>query len=284
MKKTLALLAFIAMFGCKDQPEQIPTYLAIKPFVVNANGGAAWQKITEGWLYVDGEFLGAFSLPANIPVLAEGEHEIIIFPGVKENGIANTPNIYPYLSRFSRKLNLPGAETIDLTPSTAYDPNTVFAFGAGRGDFDGGSFISLENRDSDDSLNVVQTPDGAFAGNCLLMQIDTAHPVMDIATEKMTNIPALGAPEVWLELHYKSDVTFFLFLLSGPNEFSQFFYQFNPSPEWNKIYLNLTSIIVNSQSDEQRLFFRLSLPKDQSGKYTQNAGSVRIDNIRVVHY
>lgn len=277
-------LAFLAFFGCTDQTEQIPTYLAIKPFVVNANGGAEWQKITDGWLYVDGEFLGAFTLPANIPVLAEGEHEIFIFPGVKENGIANTPNIYPYLTRFTRKINLPGAETMELTPVTDYDPNAVFAFGPGRGDFDGGSFIALENRDSDDSLNVVLTPDGAFAGSCVLMQIDTAHPVMDIATEKMTGLPMLGAPEVWLELHYKSDVTFFLYLLSGPIEQGQFFYQFNPSPEWNKIYLNLTNIIVNSQSGEQRLFFRLSLPKDQSGQYTQNSGTVRLDNIRVVHY
>ncbi|MBC7776977.1 MAG: hypothetical protein H7246_16215, partial [Phycisphaerae bacterium] len=261
-----------------------PAYLNLKPFVVNAAGGTDWQKITDGWLYVNGEFLGAYTLPALVPVLAEGESEVILFPGIKENGIMDTPNIYPYLTKFTKKYNLTGGQTTEVQAVTDYDPGLTYAFGIGRGDFDGGSFIALENRDSDGVVNVELTTDGAFAGKSILMQVDTAHPIMDIATEKMVDLPTLGAPEVWLEMHYKTDIPFFLYLLSGTEERNEFVYLFNTSENWNKIYFNLTSNIIATEKSEQRLYFRLSLPKDNAGKYIQNSGKVLIDNIRVVHF
>lgn len=284
MQRLLLLLSLLAFMACKDAPEQIPAYLNLKPFEVTAPGGVAWQKITDGWLYVDGIYLGAYTLPAKVPVLVEGDAEIILFPGVKENGIDATPNIYPYLTKFTKHYDLKPGQTTDVQATTDYDSNIKYAFGIGRGDFDGGSFISLENRDSDGALNCELTTNGAFAGKCLLMQMDTAHPLMDIATEKMVGLPVTGAPQVWLEMQYKTDAPFFLYMLSGPNQETQPVFQFNVSEEWNKIYMNLTGTLVTTQESEQRLYFRLSLPKDSAGKYTQNSGTVRIDNIRVVHF
>lgn len=284
MYKCLLPFVFLAFVACKDASEQIPAYLNIKPFEVNASGGAAWQEITDGWLYVDGVFLGAYTLPASVPVLAEGDSEIILFTGVKENGIEATPNIYPSFSKFTKHYELIPGQSTDVQPVTDYDPSIIYAFGKGRGDFDGGSFIALENRDSDNAINFELSPDQAFAGNCILMKIDSLHPVMDVATESMMNLPVLGAPEVWLELHYKTDVPFFLYLLSGPTEKQQPVFQFNVSEEWNKIYINLTGTLVTTQESQQRLFFRLSLPRYSSGKYTQNNGTVRVDNIRVLHF
>lgn len=284
MYRLLFSLFLLSVVACKDTPEQIPAYLELKPFEVTAPGGVSWQKITDGWLYVDGEFLGAYTLPALVPVLAEGENEVILFPGVKENGIDATPNIYPYLTRFTKVYDLKGGQTTVVQAVTDYDPDIVYAFGISRGDFDGGSFIALENRDSDGAIDATLTTDQAFSGKCLLMQVDTAHPVMDISTEAMENLPVLGAPEVWLELNYKTDVPFFLYMLSGPQQESQGVYQFNLSEEWNKIYINLTGTLVTTQNPVQRLFFRLSLPKNADGTYTQTSGTVRLDNIRVVHF
>jgi len=284
MYRLIFSLFLLSLVACKDTSEQIPAYLELKPFEVMAPGGVSWQKITDGWLYVDGEFLGAYTLPAVVPVLAEGENEVILFPGVKENGIDATPNIYPYLTKFTKAYNLQGGQTTVVQAVTDYDSDIVYAFGIGRGDFDGGSFIALENRDSDGTIDATLTTDGAFFGKCLLMQVDTAHPVMDISTEAMENLPVLGAPEVWLELNYKTDVPFFLYMLSGPQQQSQGVFQFNLSEEWNKIYINLTGTLVTTQNPVQRLFFRLSLPKNADGTYTQTSGTVRLDNIRVVHF
>ena len=181
----ISILAFILaahLSACKDTPEKIPSYIRIEPFVVNAQGNASWHKITDGWLYVNGEYLGAYTLPAEVPVIAEGPCDIIVFPGVKENGIATSPNIYPNLTRWDgNDVTLPPAQTTVVQPSASYDQRTIFPFGAGRGDFDGGSNIVIENRDEDPDNGFSITADSAFFGKCILVQVDTAHPLLDIA-------------------------------------------------------------------------------------------------------
>ncbi len=288
MKKHIYFSAFLAVAvfaGCKDEAEPIPAYLRIEPFVVNEQGGAAWHKITDGWLYVNGEFLGAYTLPATVPVLAEGESEIILLPGVKENGIALTPNIYSFFTRYEVDANLTPPDMTVVQPSTAYDAESIFPW-EGRGDLDGSSTLQFQNIDTDSATTFVLTNVGAFAGKSLLMEVDTAHPTIEIATEKAT-LPATAAQEVWLELHHNNDIPFTLNLLSstsGGQEIGQAIYLFNETEGWNKIYINLTEFLVSVQQTEHRLFFRVTLPKDDFGKYTDLNGKVMLDNIRLVHF
>ncbi len=287
MRHKLLFLCLIALFGCKDQPEQIPAYLNLKPFIVNAQGDASWHKITEGWLYVNGEYLGAYTLPATVPILAEGQSTVWLYPGVKANGIYATPDIYPLLTRWaSTTVNLVAGQTTDIQPSTTYDPSIKFPFGIGRGDFDGGSSIVFENRDNDQTTTYSLTTEGAFAGNCLQMKLDTAHPIIEIATEAIAALPVLGLPEVWLELHYQCNMPLFLYLLyvnDVGSEVSYPVFQFNNSENLNKIYINLTNSLVETHGTQYKLFFRAGLPKDASGKFSQLDGTVRIDNIRLGH-
>ncbi len=287
MKHKLLFICLIALFGCKDQPEQIPAYIKIKPFTVNAQGDASWHKLSEGWLYVNGEYLGSYTLPATVPVLAEGKATIWLFPGVKANGIYATPDIFPLLTRWeSTTVELVAGQTTEIPPSTAYNPAAKFPFGLGRGDFDGGSSIVFENRDQDQVTSFTYTTEGAFAGECLQMQVDTAHPVIEIATESIATLPVTGLPETWLEMHYQCDMPFFLYLLYVNDfglESSHPVFQFNNSDNLNKIYINLSDPLVQTNGTNYKLFFRVGLPKDNSGKYTQLNGTIKIDNIRLGH-
>ncbi|MBL7825909.1 MAG: hypothetical protein JNJ57_04710 [Saprospiraceae bacterium] len=287
MKNLIYLNCLLFLFaGCKDEPEQIPSYLRIEPFTVDAQGNASWHKLTEGWLYVNGEYLGAYTLPAEVPILADGDAKIWVYPGVKENGINVTPNIYPILTRWEgTNVALTPGEIKSVQPNTKYDLAANFPFGISRGDFDGGSSIVLENRDNDPATSFSLTTDGAFNGKCILMEVDTAHTFMEVATEKVSGLPNTGAPEVWLEMHYKCDIPFLLYLIYsyGGDESTQAVYQFNVSEEWNKIYLNLTQSITATQALNYRLFYRAVLPKDNNGNYPQLKGAVRIDNIRITH-
>ena len=287
MKKHIIYLfapVWFAIAGC-DKAEPVPAYLKIEPFVVDAKGGADWQKITDGWLYVNNEFLGAYTLPATVPVLAEGQSEVILFPGVKENGIVGTPNIYQFLTRYETTLNLTPKGETPIKPTTKYDPAAVIPWDE-RGDFDGTSDLQLVNRDGDDSTSYVLTTDGAFAGRSVRMEVNTEHPYMEIATE-LVPLPTTAEQEVWLELHHNNDMPFTLILLSstgGSSEIAQAVYLFNPSEGWNKIYINLTDFLINALQEEDRLDFRVSLPKDEKGQYTQTSGTVMLDNIRLVHF
>ena len=58
--------------------------------------GSNFKAITDAWVYVDDGLIGAFELPATIPVLAEGKHKLEIRPGIKLNGISSTRAPYPF--------------------------------------------------------------------------------------------------------------------------------------------------------------------------------------------
>ena len=280
------LLPFVLFFsGCKDAAEPIPAYVEIKPFTVNAEGGAGWQKITEAYLYVNREYLGAYTLPASVPVLAEGESLIYAYPGVKENGRLATPNIYPFLLRHEQTLSLTGGQTTVLQPVTAYDTDAKYPWTLDRTTFDGVSSVVFENRDGDDQTTYVLSTDSAYAGKSLLMEVNTAHPTILIASE--TVVLPTDNNQVWVEMHYRNDLNFEVYLAgksSGTNEVIQGPFFINTRTAWNKIYLNLTSLLVDSQQETYRLLFKVTLPTDNAGNYTQTTGSVRLDNLRLVHY
>ena len=283
----VGLLPIFLLAGCKDEEEPIPAYLKIEPFVVDAVGGAGWQKITEGWLYVGNEFLGAYSLPAMVPVLAEGSLEVQVFPGVRENGQVLTPGLYPFLERFLTTVTLTAAQTTTIQPVTRYAADAIFPWSVDRSTFDNSSIV-LENRDSDTATSFIITTMGAFEGRSVKMQVDTAHRVMEIATEELENLPSTGNRPVWLEMHYQNTTPFELWILgtdaTNTNELAQPVFQFVPSENWNKIYFNLTDFLVSLQQSKYRLFFRVGLPIDQSGKPAQDSGEVYLDNIRLVHF
>lgn len=286
-RNALVLVLLAALSACKDQAEPIPAYLTIQPFTVNAEGGAAWQKITDGWLYVNGEFLGAYTLPSTVPILAEGESEIIVYPGVKENGIAATPNLYPFMVKYTTKAVLSPAQTTEVKPVTSYDPDVKFAWALERSTFDGGSSVVIKDRDGDTSRVFKILPGMGFSGKGVVLEVDTPHVVMEIDAEK-TILPTTREYPTWLELHYKCDIPFSLSLVGDDNPgVEQFFsiYQFNPTDgAWNKIYLNLTETLLTSKLARHGLYFRAFLGKNLDGKYDQTKGTVQLDNIRILYY
>jgi len=292
-KRHIYYLSALALFfsACKDQPEPIPAYVKLEPFTVNATGGAAAQKITDGWLYVNGEFLGAYTLPATVPILAEGQSEVWVFPGVKKNGIITTPDIYSMMVRHDQDYTLTPGQTTVVQPVTKYDDDTVYPWDLVRASFDGFGSVLLEDRDDNAGLNFRVTDSDAFGGTgkSVLLEVDTAHqaPLMEIATEEVS-LPTAGAQQTWLELNYKNEIPFQLWLVgtksSQPNELMQFVYQFNVSEDWNKTYFNLTEFVVAMQQDKYRLFFVVELPTDNAGKYTREKAAVRLDNMRLLHF
>lgn len=285
-KKHWFFALLLPFWACSDEPEKIPSYLELKPFTVNATGGADWQKITEGWLYVNTEFLGAYTLPATVPVLAEGNANILLYPGIKENGINATPNIYDFLAPHAQTLQMTEGSQHTLQPVTSYKTDIFFPWALDRTTFDGLSSIVLENRDTDDATSFQVTADGGFSGKSVKLAVTIDHPSMDIATEKVV-LPSTPDRQIWLEMHYRNDMPFTLFLLGetdGSTTVANPVFQFNNSPEWNKIYFNLTTLATQNPVSAHRLFFRVELPKNAAGQFSQTSGTVYIDNLRLVHF
>ncbi len=282
----LGLASLLLLAACKDQPEQIPAYLKIEPFTVNAVGGADWQKISNVWVYVGDQFLGGYPLPATVPVLASGDAQVTLFPGVRENGIKQTPALYPFLERYEAKVNLTETQTTTIQPSTRYVDNAVFPWSVDRGTFNSSSIV-LENRDADSATAFVLTTDGAFDGRSVRMDVDQDHPLIQIATEQVEGLPTTGDRQVWLELHYRNDIPFELWLLGtqgSSGETGQPVFQFLPTENWNKIYINLTEFVVALQQEKYRLYFSVNLPINANGTYARTNGTVLFDNLRLIHF
>jgi hypothetical protein len=277
-------------FSCKNAEEPIPAYIRIEPFKVNADGGAAWQKLPDVWVYANTTFLGAYDLPHEVPVLAEGETDIQLFAGVKENGITSTPAPYFLMQAFEKKYTLRPGETTVVQPEVGYKfPEVKFAWDLDRTTLDNATAIIFDDRDTDGDLNHRLTTDSAFSNRCLIMPLTADHPGMIIASEPV-ELPTDGIKSAWLELHYLNDAPFVLSLVGSGNNAPEsapipvFQFNVNPNRQWNKIYFNLTNLLANSRRERHRLYFRAEITKDASGKATQSKGSVRLDNIRLIHF
>lgn len=282
------VLFLTALFGsCKDDPEQIPAYLNIQKFTVNEVGSARFQEIPEVWVYVNGEFLGDYTLPALVPVLASGDTELWLYPGIKENGNPATPNIYDFLYRYVKGVQLKAGEvSAPINPTTSYKSESIFAWPIERTTFDGNSNVQFEDRDADlGSTYTISASDG-FDGRSLFIAVDSLHPQIAIASES-ADLPTSGERQTWLELHRKNDVVFRLSLIGydlGGSEKQYPVYEFNPVDSWKKIYINLTDYLSTSRHSKHRLYFQVDLPKNANGKYTQSNGTVGLDNVRLVHF
>jgi hypothetical protein len=288
MKQVIAIFLIMSFtWGC-DEPEPIPAYIRIEPFTINASaGGNAMHEVTEGWIYVNNELLGGFYLPAEIPVLAEGAAEVQIFPGVKVNGLKSSPGVYPMFKRFIASVTLTPGETTTVQPTTEYQDNRIFPYPVEQTTFDGISSINFVNRDFDEN-NAFTFNNNGYQGKCIQMYVDTAHTIMEIASEQVP-LPNTGDVNVWLEMHHQNDVPFSIQIVAVDAtgfETAIPLFLFNPTAEgqWNKIYFNLTDYLPDQKKPFYKLFYRLPLPIGTDGKYTAETGTVKLDNIRLVHF
>lgn len=286
--KYLYLLLLLGIAAC-DKAEQIPGYIQIEPFKVDEDGGASYHDFNEAWVFVDNAFFGAYPIGGAIPVLRDGSTEVAISPGVLENGILNTPNLYPMMNRYTTTVDIVPGETVIINPRVEYDALTTVPIG-GSEDFEEMTFMPFKDVDGDTSSFLKITDvDGAF-GRYLRLDVDEMHTQNSIAmSQLMEGIPVTGGQEVWLEIHYKNDVPFTMFLTgafaSQPNfEQPQNVFSFNINEEWNKTYFNITQFVVATPYDLYGLGFAAFLGRDGNGNLLQTSGSVCIDNIKVIHF
>lgn len=264
-----------------NPPDPVPAYLSIEPFAFSAGSGqgTSSEKITEAWLYVNNNFLGAYSLPAEVPVIAAGESEVILFPGIRVNGIASSPDIYPFYTNDVRSLVLTPAESTTIKPVAQYSDNVTFS---ALEDFESGHPF-LDDLDGDPATGIVLSNQDVFEGSASgFIELTPEHPEMEVATFLLfAELPTNGTP-VYLELNYKNNVEFALGLVGvedSPPGIKDYFYIFNKKEEWNKIYIEMTERLRVSQFPKYQLALRAI--------YSESGGPMNyiyLDNLKLVHF
>ncbi len=287
--RTLCLLSLcFALFGCDiiNPEEQIPAFLYIPSVEVDpAEGqGTASSNITEIWVTVDGEFIGAFPIPASVPVLQEGEVELAIQAGIKDNGIGDRPEIYPFYAPHLTNISLQPNAVDTVRPVFEYEENTVFAFVE---DFESPPQVFRDvTLGEPGRLSVVS--DEVFEGSgALRIDLDTAVQFLEVATvERYPQIVSNNAARVYLEMNYKSEVPA-IFGLVGYNGSGQtapvateFVAGFRPTEAWKKIYFNLSLQAIQMGNEEYQVVLQTAIPEGSE----LEEGAVWLDNVKLLHF
>ena len=88
----------------KNNPQ--PVWLEINERTLQSNPNATDEQgemthnFSDVWVYVDNKVIGVFELPCKIPVLVSGAAKVQLYPTVRNNGIASTKKLYPFVEAF----------------------------------------------------------------------------------------------------------------------------------------------------------------------------------------
>lgn len=263
----LFLFAFAICLSpsCNKMPNGgVPFYMRMDS-ATTTSPAAGDNGIKDVWVEANSTNLGAYEMPCNYPVLAQGTVRFVVNAGIYESGQSGVRVIYPFYQ--------PDTFSITATPANQYVHHPVFKYKTGVSfpftpeTFTVGSgFGTLMER--------VDTVGNSFGR--LTVQLDSS--------KEAAQINAYTLPydrEVWLEFDYKAEVPFYVgfygsYLAGNVVRYPVLF--LTPRDTWIKIYLKLTDQINSVRADRYNLFFEALRP------YSSAGGSVSIDNVKLVHY
>lgn len=289
MKLFLPIVFGLFLFACQQKNPQ-PVWLSLSEWQLNpsdqpvGNEGQLTHNFSDVCVYVDGKMIGIFELPCKIPVIAQGKVSVVMYPVIRNNGIAATKKIYPFVIPHTEQLDLNPGETYSIDLQTRYANETHFWIE----DFNSPNIqVITEGAPVNASLIRNNNPLYALPGGDFYGQIHltTSDSLWIGYTDPTMNLPGSGA-EVYLEIDYRNTngILTGLIEISPDNQKKQHpNVTINPQHlselKWKKIYIDLKDIVSNAPSSAQfSHYFRTIL---NSGEIESD---IYIDNIKVVHF
>lgn len=279
----LAFLSSILSFTACDiinPSEKIPSYLHIDSFDLKGrydSVGSLSKSITDVWVIVDNEFIGAFELPADIPILKEGIHKITLKAGIKENGISNTRLPYPFYTGFVVNIDLQPDKTDTINPVIYYIESSYKM--ALHEDFEDPIFEFTKSDISNIPLESTDQKGYVFEGVfSMLAKMLNKNDIFQMESTQLFELPRGRA--IFMELNYKSNISLKVgyIAVSSSKTYPHVVLTLNPTDTWKKVYINYGGEI---DYEPQTYFFRLFLG---AIKYTASDTSViQFDNIKLLY-
>ena len=287
MSRTLTLVVLVILLfstGCDiiNSDERTPSFVGIEAIDLETTGneGTAAQKIEDAWVFVGGQEIGIFGIPSNVPIYENGPTEILVFAGIRENGLRATPEIFPFVERMEFTADLIPGEVTSVNLTTGYKSGLTFQF---IEDFEAAHRLKTDI-DGDQETEMIITTSDAFEGRSGVMRLTRDNPLGVIATsDAFVDLPIDGSA-IYLEMHYKNDVPLEVGLLGRLEDGSQvanLTITLFETDEWNKIYINFTPDVTGSQLREYQITFGGILPVADAS--IQEA-FIYLDNIKLVHF
>lgn len=286
MKTTLNALLVLFILGynaCNiiNPKEQVPTYIQINSVklepTVSATHGSVSHKITDVWVYYNLQLLGAYQLPAKVPVLANGKGQLQVIAGIWDNGLSGTRAKYPFFTVDTFTFDAKPGESVQHTPVFNYrttEPTAIKYYIEG---FEQGN--SFSKKDGDTTFVKTSVPSEVFEDDwSAKAELNDSVTSFESITTQEYLIPPNR--ECYMELNYKSDIPFVVRIqmyYQGTNITSDVI-GLNSKDYWNKIYINLKGFASTYQNASFKIILKGNLPSGMSSSKTF------IDNFKIIYY
>lgn len=260
--------------GCNiiNPSEPVATHVRIDSFSFE-NG--ARHDIRYAWVYYNNNPVGAFDLPATVPIIASGKGTLQVAPGIPINGRGERPVAYPFFRIYTTELNYEPGKVQTVSPTTGYYDSVKYTV---ISEFEGGITkfakyfgTTTITTTSVDSLKL----DGTGTG--LVVLPSSADSSID-STRAPFKVPEGAA---FIEFEYKSSVNLQVGIrgLLGNSLITDIEgWGVLPSPTWKKFYVNITSFTNKYPGGDYYFYIKTSVPSGQT------SGKLLIDNIRLVTF
>lgn len=293
-KALAALLCILVGFtSCEviDPVEPTASYISIDyiDLVVLNPGeeGSESHAIVDAWVYANDELVGAFELPARVPILEEGNTKITIYAGIKNNGFSSLRLKYPYYTKFESYYDLIPGETVDVDPVVNYYNAAIVTI---VDDFDVAGINFEPGPFSDTNITEITTAGYVFEGSGsgeAYLDVAGGMSIWESRSTKDLLLPVGG--EIYLEMNYACNDTMLVgivaeSIISDEKNGIIFLtptFSGNGLPVYNKIYIQLSSTVGNYVSaDAFEVYFEM-LHGGGSIPYQPVA---YFDNIKICHF
>lgn len=277
------ILSILGFGACNivNPSEQIPTYIIIDsvslPPTLPEKHGSVSHKITDVWVYYNLQLLGAFELPAKVPIYANGRGQIQVVAGIWDNGLSGTRARYPFYTIDTFSFDASPTQNIYHIPTFYYrtaDQPVIRYFVE---NFEqGNSFLRLFG---DTTIVRTDNPADVFEGNWSgKIELSTSHPTGECITSQAFSLPPNR--DAYLEMNYKSDVPFDIrtdIEYNGGNIKSDVM-SFRDRTQWTKVYVRLGGFSSTYQNGKFKFFIKTKL-----GDGMTNA-KLLMDNFKIIYF
>jgi hypothetical protein len=279
------LVQGLFLFNSCGKPAITPSYIHVDSIALVTNpglDGSNSHSIPDAWVYVDNQLVGAFELPATIPLPYNGTHTVQISAGIKINGSVAERESYPFFKNWSMAMNLvPGARTV-LKPVVSYAAYAHPLLWIENFETAGISLIDTLLSDTiirKDSLNRFE---GHFSGSAYLDGLPgkvagSLHERFQCQSAQ-TFVHNTPGEVVYLEINFKCNTKFYVGLINTADYSSTQYFFFSPTDVWKKTYVRISDALAGVPiGNGYKVYF--GMVKD----LLQPVSEMHIDNIKLIH-
>lgn len=276
------LLFILTLSACRlsDNNAPLPFYLELSDPTVVApiGGGFDTHKITDAWVFADGQILGVFPLPARVPVLVgDQDVEITILAGIRNNGMNDTPVFYPFYKSIVTKVSPVANGTTTIPLNFQYVSNVKIPVNES---FENGSSFSIDIDGNPDSNILVSGETASLGKKSGLVLLTNSLKFMEAASVVRVLNGQNARGKSYIELDYKGEGEIAVGIAKlRAGVFKVDYVLFVPGkPDWNKIYVDVTNVLSPTDYDEYRLVLGFS----RTG--VSETSRLYVDNVKHLHF